>query len=182
MTADPTHVVSILGDDHLWGTDNATGFASVGGYNLGKYSTAWYGFKSTNALSFLSLDAVAGVTSLRDHPAYDPRNLQRRILVMSINVTDPSTQYKISAEIDGVAYAAYSTALYDVEIAEYSWNILDGNPPRCPVSALTCALSQPPFATRLRHVGVALAPPRTPFEWGIRQASDESRRHITHIL
>ncbi|KAF8175921.1 hypothetical protein K438DRAFT_2022759 [Mycena galopus ATCC 62051] len=63
----PDNVVLTMDGDVLRLT-----FAGVGGYNLGRYSTAWYGFKSTNALRFLSLDAFAGVMSLRGHPAYQP--------------------------------------------------------------------------------------------------------------
>ncbi|KAF7330711.1 Peroxidase [Mycena sanguinolenta] len=65
MTEDPTRTVSMLWDDHIGGTGNATlGFAGLSSFTGGKYSAVWYGFNATSPLSFLSLDAIAGVTSL----------------------------------------------------------------------------------------------------------------------
>ncbi|KAF7337433.1 Peroxidase [Mycena sanguinolenta] len=65
MTEDPTRTVSMLWDNHIGGTGNATlGFAGLSSSTGGKYSAVWYGFNATSPLSFLSLDAIAGVTSL----------------------------------------------------------------------------------------------------------------------
>ncbi|KAF7330709.1 Peroxidase [Mycena sanguinolenta] len=65
MTEDPTRTVSMLWDDHIGGTGNATlSFAGLSSSIGGKYSAVWYGFNATSLLSFLSLDAIAGVTNL----------------------------------------------------------------------------------------------------------------------
>ncbi|KAJ6484253.1 hypothetical protein C8R45DRAFT_1099388 [Mycena sanguinolenta] len=64
MTEDYTRTVSIVLTDHAGSTDTrAFGFASLSSSTSGKYSAAWYWFNPTN-FNILSLDAVAGVTSM----------------------------------------------------------------------------------------------------------------------
>ncbi|KAJ7144384.1 heme peroxidase [Mycena epipterygia] len=65
MTLDDTHTVNFLWDDHVDGTNNVSlppsGVSTSTG---GLYSAAWYSFSAEN-MTFLPLDAKAGITSMR---------------------------------------------------------------------------------------------------------------------
>ncbi|KAJ7830415.1 heme peroxidase [Mycena olivaceomarginata] len=68
MTADAQRTVFMLLDDHAGGTGNVTLTSSgVSTAVSGRYSAAWYTFapRPSNALTFLSFDAIAGIKSLR---------------------------------------------------------------------------------------------------------------------
>jgi hypothetical protein len=65
MTEDSSRTMSILWHDHAGGTGtSALSFVGVSFSTLGKYSAAWYWLNSQGPFGFLSLDAVAGVSSM----------------------------------------------------------------------------------------------------------------------
>ncbi|KAJ6471466.1 putative L-ascorbate oxidase [Mycena sanguinolenta] len=65
MTADSSRTVSMVWNEHTGGTGtSALTFVGVSSSTGGKYNAAWYWFNPTNPFGFLSLDAVAGVTSM----------------------------------------------------------------------------------------------------------------------
>jgi hypothetical protein len=66
MKEDSTRTVRMLLDDHLENTGNiALQFAGTSSSSGGKYSAAWYSFNATSHLDPLSLNATAGLRSLR---------------------------------------------------------------------------------------------------------------------
>ncbi|KAJ7508850.1 heme peroxidase [Mycena galericulata] len=69
MAADSTRTVSLLWDDHTGRTKpQKTGpmtFLGVSTAVAGRYSAAWYGVNDTQGAGVLSLDAAAGITSMR---------------------------------------------------------------------------------------------------------------------
>ncbi|KAJ6471484.1 heme peroxidase [Mycena sanguinolenta] len=65
MTKDSSRTVSMVWTDHTGNTNtSALTFAGLSSSTGGKYSAAWYWFNPTSPFGFLSLDAVAGVTSM----------------------------------------------------------------------------------------------------------------------
>ncbi|KAF8180537.1 heme peroxidase [Mycena galopus ATCC 62051] len=65
MTEDPNRAVVLLWEDHVGGTNNATlNFTTVTIGNGGRSTAAWYTFSPSGESSFLSLDTVAGITSM----------------------------------------------------------------------------------------------------------------------
>ncbi|KAJ7234801.1 heme peroxidase [Mycena rebaudengoi] len=63
--ADPDRTVRLLWDDHVGGTNNNVTLRSEGEVNNRRTSAAWYTFDPTEDLAFVSIDAVAGITSMK---------------------------------------------------------------------------------------------------------------------
>ncbi|KAJ7731829.1 heme peroxidase [Mycena maculata] len=65
-TEDPTRTVRLLWEDHVGRIHNGTlGFSGVSTSTAGRYSAAWYSFNTNEQNPFLSIDAAAGIKSIR---------------------------------------------------------------------------------------------------------------------
>jgi hypothetical protein len=66
MTEDDTRTVRVLLDDNLGRTGNVTlTFTDTSSSTGGKYTAAWYTFNDTDPFGPISLNATAGLKSLR---------------------------------------------------------------------------------------------------------------------
>jgi hypothetical protein len=66
MTEDPNRTVQLIWDDHIGGANNATlRFINLASSSGGRNTAAFYTFSPADDISFLSLDATAGITNMR---------------------------------------------------------------------------------------------------------------------